>query len=72
MPNAYVTVQGDTWDYISFKAYGIETQVGELIDANPDQRNVTVFSAGVALTIPDASDISTIPQSVPPWKRGDS
>lgn len=71
MPKTYVTVQGDTWDYISFKAYGIETQVGELIDANPDHRNVTVFSAGVALAIPDA-EISTIPQSVPPWKRGDS
>ena len=31
----YTTVQGDTWDLISFALYGTEKYVGELMESNP-------------------------------------
>ena len=43
----YVTVQGDMWDGISYKIYGDVKFTDVLIGANPQHRNVYVFSAGV-------------------------
>lgn len=69
MTNTYTTVQGDMWDIISLKAYGTEKQMSALIDANSTYRETVVFPAGVLLTVPTLI-VSTIPSSVPPWKRG--
>jgi phage tail protein X len=69
MPKTYTTIQGDAWDVISLKMYGTEKQMATLIEANPTHRETVVFSAGVVLTVPTLA-ISTIPSSVPPWKRG--
>ncbi|MDR7867608.1 MAG: tail protein X [Sporomusaceae bacterium] len=69
MPSTYTTVQGDAWDIISLKVYGTEKSMSTLIEANPAHRNTVIFAAGVLLTVPTRS-VSSIPGSVPPWKRG--
>lgn len=66
----YVTVQGDTWDIISLKAYLSEKYMDKLIDANSIHRETIFFSAGITLQVPDL--IITQPNNLPPWKRGGS
>jgi len=64
----YTTIQGDTWDTISFRAYGSEYYMTDLIDANPAHRETVIFSANVTLIIPEIATPTT--QNLPPWKRG--
>lgn len=64
---SYVTIQGDMWDSISFKNYGSEYYIAELIEANLEYREVVIFPANISLTIPDI-DVPTT-QILPPWKR---
>jgi phage tail protein X len=65
----YTTVQGDTWDGISFKVYEQASLMTLLINANPEYVSTVVFSGGVILTVPekpaDAAD------TLPPWRRED-
>lgn len=65
----YKTIAGDTWDAISYRAYGSEFYVNELIDANLDYINTFIFSANIALNIPDI-DVA-INEELPPWERSD-
>lgn len=67
MSSTYNTIQGDMWDLISFRVYGSEKYVGELLDANPQYRGVTAFSAGITLTCPDIK--AGTHKVMPPWKR---
>lgn len=63
----YVTIQGDTWDGISFKLWGTEDHMTKLMELNPEHIRTVVFSAGFRLKVPDIS-----PQNfseLPPWKR---
>ncbi|MCM0759612.1 tail protein X [Sporomusa sphaeroides DSM 2875] len=63
----YVTALGDTWDIIAYKMYGNERRMSALIEANPQHRETVVFSADVAINVPDVSAaVSTV---LPPWKR---
>lgn len=62
------TIQGDTWDVLSIRAYGNAGYMDELIMANPSQRMVTIFPAGVDIVIPDIDTTQTA-QNLPPWKR---
>lgn len=64
----YKTVQGDTWDLISYRVYGTGNIMSELMKANPKYMNVGVFSAGVVLNIP-AIDTTEIDENIPPWLR---
>ena len=64
--NTYITTQGDTWDFISFKAYGDEHHIDKLIKANPKYRNTTIFLANVELIIPEL-ELERI-DTLPPWK----
>ncbi|MCY7486420.1 tail protein X [Paenibacillus alvei] len=65
----YFTLQGDTWDSISFKLFETEKYMSTLMVANPKHTQVTVFSGGVELYIPElAPEIS---DTLPPWKRGE-
>jgi phage tail protein X len=63
----YITAQGDTWDIISYKMYGSEKQMSVLIEANPEHRETTIFSADVVIKLPEVS--APVPTSLPPWKR---
>jgi phage tail protein X len=62
----YKTVQGDTWDHISYKVYGEDKYSMELMRANPKYTNIVFFSGGVSLICPDISqeDAST----TAPWR----
>lgn len=63
-----VTVQGDTWDILSRRAYGSEKYVAELLLANPSHRRTVIFPAGVELKVPEINTTET-PSVLPPWKK---
>lgn len=62
------TIQGDTWDILSIRAYGSAAYMDKLIQANPGERMTTVFPAGVEIEVPKV-DTSTTAAGLPPWKR---
>ncbi len=66
----YVTVQGDMWDIIAKKTMGSEYYMTDLIDANPEHREIVIFPANVRLVIPEVSTPES--KNLPPWKRGGS
>lgn len=70
MRDKYVTEQGDTWDLISYKVYGHEHYIRELINANIAHIHTVIFEANIELVIPHIE--IEIPNSLPPWKRGDA
>ena len=63
----YSTIQGDTWDTISYRAYNDEAYVAELVAANPDLADTVIFSGGVMVVIPIiAAPADT--SNLPPWR----
>ena len=66
----YTTIQGDMWDGIAKKTLGSEYYMSNLIDTNPDYREIVVFPANITLNIPVIA--APVPQKLPPWKRGGS
>lgn len=48
--------QGQTWDMISFEAYGSEYYVWELMLANPELHGIVVFEGGERIVIPELED----------------
>ncbi len=67
MPKTYTTVQGDCWDGIAKRLYGTEAAMNVLLEANQDYNDITVFSAGVVLTVPEYEAPRT--NLLPPWRR---
>lgn len=63
----YTTIQGDTWDGISYKLYGDSSRMSELMERNTAHIRTTIFSAGVVLQVPEAEP--QISNNLPPWKR---
>ncbi len=63
----YSTIQGDTWDGISFKIYGSERFMTLLMGTNPAQTGTVIFSAGEQLTVPDRP--AEAADTLPPWKQ---
>jgi phage tail protein X len=63
----YTTIQGDTWDIIAYKLFGVESRMLLLMQTNPDHISTVIFSAGVALTIPEIPD--AVSAELPPWKQ---
>lgn len=66
--NKYTTISGDMWDGIAYKQMGNEKYMDILIKNNLKYRHVVVFSAGVALNIPEVQE--EVSMQLPPWKRG--
>lgn len=68
---SYTTVQGDRWDTISTRAYGVPTKFGPIIQSNPGVPLKPVLDGGIYLRIPiivkdaAADDL----EKMPPWKR---
>jgi len=65
----YVTIQGDTWDGISYKLYGDSSQMTALMTLNPTHNRTVFFSSGILLMTPNVK-----PQQaggLPPWKDDD-
>lgn len=63
----YNTIQGDTWDSISYRIWGSEFYTNELFVANPEYQDVIIFAANVTLNIPDID--TAIDTELPPWLR---
>lgn len=72
MNSIYTTVSGDTWDIISFKNYGDEHFVSELIDQNWQHRNTFTFKAGVQINLPQITTQQQQSANLPPWSRNAS
>lgn len=66
----YMTVQGDTWDLISYKLFGDEKYMRYLIEANWDYADVLVFSSGTVLTVPDLPNEPE--EDLPFWREDDN
>lgn len=58
MGTTYTTIQGDTWDLISFKLFGSEKYMKNLIEANWPLLETLVFSSGTVITVPDLPEES--------------
>lgn len=67
MSKIYTTVMGDMWDNIAKAQMGSEKYMAVLMEANTAYEDVSVFPAGIVLTIPSVS--TPRPESLPPWKR---
>lgn len=63
----YTTVSGDTWDAVSYKMYGDESHIQELMQANISILDITVFSAGTEIIIPEIT--LNEDDSLPEWRR---
>lgn len=63
----YNTISGDTWDAISYRVYGSEFYVNELINANLQHIDTFIFNANITLNIPDID--TAINEQLPPWER---
>lgn len=66
----YTTIQGDSWDLISYKIFGLEKYAPKIMSANIFYRDVQIFEAGIVLAIPDISEeeINNEKQGLPPWR----
>lgn len=70
MSSTYTTIQGDTWDLISFKLFISEKYMRYLIEANWDHADVLVFSSGIVLTVPELPEEPD--EDLPFWREDDS
>ena len=64
----YTTKEGDTWDAISYRAYGDVKYMADIILANEGPVDVDL-PAGIVLKIPIKEFANTNIDSVPFWKQ---
>lgn len=69
MVNYHTTVEGDSFDLLALRYYSDEKLASHIIQANPEYCDVLIFDAGVVLEIPDVATV-TLPETLPPWRRG--
>lgn len=69
MSETYTTSQGDTWDIISLKVYGVEKYVDVLIGANWREQSRVFFPSGIELVVPIISTEEQNSRNLPPWKK---
>ena len=67
MSTTYTTIQGDTWDLISYKLFGSEKYMKNLIEANWPLLEVLVFSSGTVITVPDLPEDND--EDAPFWRQ---
>ncbi len=69
MPNSYTytALAGDTFDAIALDFYNDESLSTHIITANPQHRNIILFSGGEVLQIPIIEQGAA--DTLPPWKR---
>ena len=64
----YVTIQGDQWDGIAYKALGSTRYAHLLMMANQDFLAYHIFPANIVLRLPDVSNAVDV-EALPPWRR---
>ena len=62
------TIGGDFFDLISYREYGTEYNMDELLDANPDDMMTMRFDQGTPLNVPPVEPIPI--KGLPPWRSG--
>lgn len=62
----YITVQGDTWDKISYNVYGSSKYIGLLMQNNFDLLDTFIFSAGTEVNIPELTETDS--EDIPDWR----
>jgi phage tail protein X len=65
----YITIQGDRWDTIAYKAYGDATKFSVIIEANPFIPKTAVLNSGITLFIPLMDRPQLNSSLLPPWKQ---
>jgi phage tail protein X len=65
MTYTYKTIQGDFFDYISYKVFGTEKYANVLIRENPLYADVVRFDAGIVLMLPIIANPNTNISAVP-------
>lgn len=68
--DTYITVQGETWDAISYKVYGSEDYAYYLMQNNYAYLDILVFSAGTVLNTPELP--ADFNDDLPPWRMDDA
>jgi phage tail protein X len=67
----YVSTQGDQWDVIAMRTYGVkrgnEHLMFRLIEANYHLRDIAIFPAGIGIAVPDVDIVTDVP--LVPWKK---
>lgn len=66
----HITAAGESFDSIALTYYRDEQLASKIIQANPDHCDTLIFKAGIALNIPDKSEVAP-PETLPPWRRGE-
>lgn len=69
--NEYLTAEGDTFDILALREYGEEQLSSVIIQENIQYADVLIFEQGTLLYIPVLEIIDT-PDTLPPWRRGES
>jgi phage tail protein X len=64
----HVTKQGERWDLLAYRYYGIATLYEPIIRANPTVAIEPVFEAGVIIEVPVLEESSAIAIDLPPWR----
>lgn len=66
----YITLEGERWDTVSWKAYGSVELIPLIAAANPSVPITDRLLAGVTLIIPviDSGDKVVDTNLLPPWK----
>jgi phage tail protein X len=66
----YTAVQGDVWDYLSWKLYQNEGFAHVLLAANPELRRIVQFEVPTVINVPDRPQArAQSSANLPPWKR---
>ena len=63
----HITSEGERWDSIAWKYYGDVSQMGLLIEENPQAPIKPTLPAGMKLLIPLIERPKEV-QGLPPWK----
>lgn len=63
----YTTVQGDTWDKISYMVYGKEKYMDVLMQNNSSLLDYFIFPAGITLNIPELEAGKS--DGLPEWRN---
>lgn len=63
--NKYKTIQGDTWDLISYRLWGSEYLFPLLLDVNSKYRGIIIFDGGIELNVPTIDTSEYTPR--PAW-----
>jgi phage tail protein X len=66
----YTTKNGDRWDTLAWRFYGIPTLIYPIIQSNPSVPIMAVFPAGIQLGIPTIEIIGpSSSANLPPWLK---